>query len=140
MIEPLVVAKKVAALHDAVHRVNEVLPDDADAFVRDRTTREVVALNLFVALQEAIALATHWLADAGETVPNSYRDLFTSLADSGRLDADLATRLAAAAGFRNLFAHRYGVLDWRRVHDIAQSGLPDLEAFAAAVAQAASEP
>lgn len=42
-------------------------PDGAESrsFVSDRTAREVVTLNLFLALQESIALATHWLADEG---------------------------------------------------------------------------
>jgi hypothetical protein len=31
--------------------------------------REVVILNLFVALQECLSLAAHWLADAGLDVP-----------------------------------------------------------------------
>lgn len=136
MIESTIVARKIAALRDAVARIRDVLPEDVDEFVRDRTIREVVALNLFVALQETIALATHWLSDAGGTVPSSYRELFTSLSDTGALDPELAQRLADAAGFRNLFAHRYGVLDWGRVHTIAGSGPTDLEAFAAAVAKA----
>lgn len=43
--------------------------------------------------------------------------------------AALAGRLAAAAGFRNLVAHRYGALDLARVHQIATSGLTDLLSF-----------
>src|SRR5207245_2881074 len=83
--------------------------------VTDRTAREVVALNLFVALQEAVALASHWLADAGWDVPTAYRDLFSSLAAHGVLSQDLARRLSAATGLRNLLAHQYGVLDWKRI-------------------------
>jgi uncharacterized protein YutE (UPF0331/DUF86 family) len=105
--------------------------------LRDRTTKEVVLLNLFVALQECAALAAHWLADEGWAVPPSYRDVFLSLAEHGVLDRDLATRLAAASGLRNLVAHQYGVLDWQRIYAIAATELEDLLSFCAALAHLA---
>jgi uncharacterized protein YutE (UPF0331/DUF86 family) len=108
MVDKAVLAKKLAAIRDAVARIREVLPNTADAFGADRTTREIVILNLFVALQEAIALATHWLADEGWDVPQSYGDAFTVLADRHVLEHELAKRLRAASGLRNLIAHQYG--------------------------------
>lgn len=41
----------------------------------------------------------------------------------------LATKVAAASGFRNLIAHQYGVLDWARVYAIASERLDDVLAF-----------
>jgi len=52
VVDATVVAVKVAAIRDAVARIRETLPPDAGAFEADRTAREVVILNLFVALQE----------------------------------------------------------------------------------------
>jgi len=129
VVDATVAAAKIAAIRDAVQRVRAVLPEDVASFEADRTTREVVILNLFVALQECVSLATHWLSDAGQDVPGSYCEIFTALADRGALSADLARRLAAAAGFRNLVAHQYGVLDPTRVHAIAASELGDLLEF-----------
>ena len=51
MVDATVVAVKVAAIRDAVARIRETLPPGAGAFEADRTAREVVILNLFVALQ-----------------------------------------------------------------------------------------
>ena len=139
MVDATVVAVKVAAIRDAVARIRETLPPDAGAFDADRTAREVVILNLFVALQECVALATHWLADAGLDVPGSYREIFLALAERGKVPRDLAERLAAAAGFRNLVAHQYGVLDPARVHAIASKELGDLLDFCALVSRAAGD-
>lgn len=139
MVDAAVVAARVAAVRDAIERVRTVLPDEPAVFEADRTAREVVILNLFVALQECVALATHWLADAGLDVPGSYREVFLDLAARGRIPHDLAQRLGAAAGFRNLVAHRYGVLDPGRVHAIASNELGDLLAFCEAAASAASD-
>jgi uncharacterized protein YutE (UPF0331/DUF86 family) len=136
VVDATVVATKVAAIRDAVDRIRQTLPPDAGSFEADRTAREVVILNLFVALQETVSVATHWLADAGLDVPASYREIFLDLAHRGLIPDALAQRLAAAAGFRNLVAHQYGVLDPRRVHEMAASELGDLLEFCQVISRA----
>jgi uncharacterized protein YutE (UPF0331/DUF86 family) len=122
-----------------VVRIRQVLPPDAAAFEGDRTAREVVVLNLFVALQEMVALATHWLADAGLDIPGTYREVFLRLAERDRIPRELALRLASATGFRDLVAHRYGVLDPARVHAMASRELGDLLDFCDAVSGASTQ-
>jgi uncharacterized protein YutE (UPF0331/DUF86 family) len=139
VVDRAVVAAKVAAIRDAVDRIHRVLPPEARSFEADRTAREVVILNLFVGLQETVSLATHWLADAGLDTPATYREIFLALAERGMIPRDLAGRLAAAAGFRNLVAHQYGVLDPARVHAIAAKELGDLIDFGALVSRAAGD-
>jgi uncharacterized protein YutE (UPF0331/DUF86 family) len=139
VVDRAVVAAKVAAIRDAVDRIRRVLPSAASAFEADRTAREVVILNLFVALQETVSLATHWLADAGLDTPGTYREIFLALAERGKIPRDLAERLAAAAGFRNLVAHQYGILDPARVHAIAAKELGDLLDFGVLVSRAAGD-
>lgn len=129
MVDRAVLAKKVASIRDAIARIQDVLPGDAEAFVADRTAREVVTLNLFLALQESIALAMHWLADEGLEVPATYGDVFSALAERGVIDGTLAMRLRAAAGLRNLIAHQYGVIDFRRVFTVARDDAGDLTAL-----------
>ncbi len=129
MVDAAVLARKVAAIRDAVGRIREVLPETPQAFLADRTAREVVTFNLFLALQDTIALATHWLADEGVAVPDTYGDIFSTLAGRGVIDTALGDRLRAAAGLRNLVAHQYGVLDFTRVHAVARAELDDLLTF-----------
>ena len=137
MIDRTVLARQVAAVHDAAERVREVLPAQREAFAADRTAREIVTLNLFVAIQECLSLATHWLADAGWEVPETYANVFRALAERDVVEHDLAVRMAAAAGLRNLIAHRYGALDWSLVHDVASNHVEDLLRFCDALADAA---
>jgi uncharacterized protein YutE (UPF0331/DUF86 family) len=89
----------------------------------------VVTFNLFLALQDTIAVATHWLADEGVAVPDTYGDVFSTLAGRGVLEAGLGDRVRAAAGLRNLVAHQYGVLDFTRIHAVARAELDDLLTF-----------
>jgi uncharacterized protein YutE (UPF0331/DUF86 family) len=138
MVDEGILARRVAAIRDAVARVREFLPEDPAALDRDRTAREVVVLNLFVALQEALTLASHWLADEGWEPPGAYGEMFLTLASHGVIEQALGERLAGAAGLRNLIAHRYAALDTKRIHTIARDDIDDLLRFCAALAQAAN--
>ncbi len=139
MVDKAILAAKLAAIRDAVARVREVLPASPEAFATDRTAREVVTLNVFVALQEAIGLAMHWVADQGWSVPHSHGEVFTVLGERNVVDPQLARRLRSAAGLRNLIAHQYGVLKVDRVFAIASHELDDLLAFCGQIARAAEE-
>ena len=134
MVDSALLAAKIAAVRDATARVRAVLPEAVEAFIADRTAREVVTLNLFVAIQSCLDLAAHWLADAGWDMPGAYADVFTTLARHAVIPDALAARRAAAAAFRNLVAHQYGVLDWRRVYALAASELGDLDVFCGTLA------
>jgi uncharacterized protein YutE (UPF0331/DUF86 family) len=83
VVDQVLVAERVAAVRDAVARIREVLPRTRAKFVADRTAREVVILNLFVALQDCLTLASHWLSDAGLDVPQSYAQVFRALGARG---------------------------------------------------------
>ena len=110
-------------------RVRSILPATKQTFVDDRDARELVILNLFVAIQACLDLATHWVADAGWAMPRRYADVFEALAEHSVIPRDLAARLGDAAGFRNLVAHQYAVLDPGLVYAIASSGVRDLDMF-----------
>ncbi len=137
MVDRALLASKIAAVRDAVARIRSVLPADCEAFVADRTAREITVLNLFVAFQDCLSLATHWIADQGVDVPQTYADVFRLLGERGAVTTELAGRLAAASGFRNLIAHQYGALDWARVHAIASERLDDLLGFCDELARSA---
>ena len=136
MIDRSILTRQIAAVRDAADRIREVLPAQPEAFMADRTTREIVILNLFVALQECLSLATHWLADEGWDIPANYAGIFRVLAEHEVLDHDLAARMASAAGLRNLIAHRYAALDWTLIHDVASNHIEDLLRFCEVLAEA----
>ncbi len=129
MVDKVLLASKIAAVRDAAARIRAVLPASPDEFIADRTAREVVVLNLFVALQHCTSLAVHWLSDQGLSVPQTYGEVFRQLGEQRVIPTELADRLTAASGFRNLIAHQYGALDWARVYAIASHRLDDLLTF-----------
>lgn len=139
MVDESCLAKALAEIGDAVRRIREVLPAHIAGFLGDRTVREVVVLNLFVALQECLSISTHWLADRGHDVPAGYREVFELLCRHGVLEPELSSRLATAMGLRSLIVHRYGVLDWKHVYEIASTRLADLDSFCSVLVLRADE-
>jgi len=98
-----------------------------------RDTQHMVLRALYVAAQAAVDLAMHLGADAGLPPTATYQDAFRRLADADLLERDLAERLAAWAGFRNVLAHFYASVDYDRAYD-ALSEIGDLERLAAVAA------
>ncbi|HEU4419781.1 MAG TPA: HepT-like ribonuclease domain-containing protein [Planctomycetota bacterium] len=129
VVDKLLLAKSLADIRDAVARIRQVLPLELEAFARDRTIREVVVLNLFVALQQCLSVTTRWLADARLDVPAAYREACLALGAHGVLSPELTARLGSSSGLRNLIAHCSGVLDWLRIYTIAATQIGDLLEF-----------
>ncbi len=90
-----------------------------------------------VAAQTCIDLANHVIASEGWRGPRDFGDSFTVLHEHGIIDEALAGRLRGLAGLRNRLVHVYDEIDDVRVHEALSAGLPDLDAFAVAVARLA---
>ncbi|MGH3974136.1 MAG: type VII toxin-antitoxin system HepT family RNase toxin [Pseudonocardiaceae bacterium] len=91
-----------------------------------------------VAAQTCIDLANHLIASEGWRAPRDFGDSFTVLHEQGVIDDALAGRLRGLAGLRNRLVHVYDDIDDARVHEALATGLPDLDAFAAALARLVS--
>ena len=87
------------------------------------------------AAQITIDLANHVIAAGGHRAPRDYGDAFRVLAEGGVLGPELAGRMVALAGARNLIVHLYAEVDDERLaRAVREGGLDDLSAFAAAIA------
>ncbi len=97
--------------------------------VADYDAQDVIVLNLERAVQQAVDIAAHLLADTTEPVPESMRETFDILARIGTLTTDTADRMKKAVGFRNTAVHAYRAIDWDIVHHIVAERLDDFQAF-----------
>ncbi len=96
------------------------------------TAQAAAERHLQVALQTAIDIAVHILAEDTARPPDEYGAAFLALGDLGVFDAELAARLRMAAGMRNVLVHDYLEVDSSLVWQAIEN-LGDLDAFAAAV-------
>jgi uncharacterized protein YutE (UPF0331/DUF86 family) len=127
------IARASAWLQDA----HDIFGRDADAFLAATKDRDLAIFYLFLALQESVDLAAHWVADAGWGVPDDAGSTFDILADRGAIDRVLADRLREGVGLRNRIAHGYALLDYSRVRSEALIGIPVIRTFLAAAGRAA---
>jgi uncharacterized protein YutE (UPF0331/DUF86 family) len=92
-----------------------------------------VSFRVYLAMQEAIDLASHVLADHGWGPASSLRDHFAILERRGVIAAALATPLADGVKVRNLIGHAYAEVDPAKLHAAAKHLLTILEPYCAAV-------
>jgi uncharacterized protein YutE (UPF0331/DUF86 family) len=128
-LDRTLLAEKLAAVERHLARVAERLPADPEDLKPATDASDAVILHLWQAVQLVIDLALAACLHHHLGTPTNYGDAFRRLAGAGLLDAELATRLTRAAGFRNVVAHTYERLDMARVHRAATEGPADLRAF-----------
>jgi len=132
-----VVAARVARAAAWLDDVERTFAGPVETLLADVKERDLALFYLFLAIQECIDLAAHWVADEGWSPADDAGSTFDVLAGRGVIDLETAEALRSAAGLRNRIAHGYALLDARRVRDEARQGLPSLRAFLSAAARAA---
>jgi uncharacterized protein YutE (UPF0331/DUF86 family) len=137
MVRPEVAAARVARALTWLSDAESLLAPGPDEFVADRRGRDLALFYLFLAIQECIDLAAHWVADEGWAPPDDAGSTFDVLADRGVIERSVADGLRAATGLRNRIAHGYAMLDYRRVQEESRAGVRPLRVFLDAVASAA---
>lgn len=119
-------AAKATAIERHLQRVEQRLPATADELLPSTDASDAVLLHLWQAVQLALDLGFAACLHLHLPAPATYADAFRTLAQHGVIAADLAQRLARAAGFRNLVAHAYESLDMGAVYAAAKDGPADL--------------
>jgi len=128
---------KIARAGARLEQAEAMLAQPVDAFIADVPGRDLASFYLLLAIQEAMDLAAHWIADAGWSAPDDAGATFKLLAERGAIDGALADGMRAAAGLRNRIAHGYADLDHARLHAEFSAGVATVRRFLAAVARAA---
>ncbi len=135
MVDPETIRRRLGLLQDALADLRRYRGKyDAKAIATDRDAQHMVLHALYIAAQAAIDLALHAAADAEQPSSATYQQAFERLADAGKLDRDLASRMMGWAGLRNVLAHHYASIDYARIAATLAHELPDLERFATAAA------
>lgn len=132
-----VLLAKLASIARCVARIREVTHGDPKS-VRNLDVQEIVILNLQRAIQATLDLAAHHLSSRDWGLPDSLKQNFTILEQHGVIEAELAHRLRAMVGFRNIAVHEYQVLDVDVLEQVVAGHLTDFERFADAIRAAAT--
>lgn len=131
MVDPELVRRRLREIDRRVALLRELRDGGREAFLDSVAVQAQAERHLQIALQAAIDIALHLLAEECEA-PEDYGSAFTLLGRRDTIDDALAERLRLAAGLRNVLVHGYVDVDPERVW--AHLGeLDDLEALARAV-------
>jgi uncharacterized protein YutE (UPF0331/DUF86 family) len=129
VVKPDLVMRKVGRAKAWLDDAEAILSRPVGEFLTDVKSRDLATFYLFLAIQECIDLAAHWVADAGWTVPDEAGSTFELLADQEALEHDLAAALRGAVGLRNRIAHGYASVNHERVHQEYSGGVEALRRF-----------
>jgi uncharacterized protein YutE (UPF0331/DUF86 family) len=92
--------------------------------------------NLTQAVQTAVDIGMHILAQSEAKTPETMGEVFAGLGTTGVIPNELVQRMKAAVGFRNIAVHAYGEVNWKIVFDICENRLTDFREFARRVTAA----
>lgn len=110
-------------------RVRLKLPPSPEALASDLDAQDIVVVNLERAVQQAVDIATHVIADRGLPAPADMAQSFLRLLEKGWISTGTAEALKRATGFRNVAVHEYQELDWTKVYRIGAEHLDDFRRF-----------
>lgn len=130
-----VIEAKLESLRRCLARIRQKTPPEAHLLAHDLDLQDIITLNLTRAVQLCVDIGAHGVAGLDVPPPVTMGQTFALLAEQGLISAELAARMKAAVGFRNIAIHTYQQIDWDIVHAIARDHLEDFEDFARAIAE-----
>ncbi len=107
--------------------------EDPAQVLDDVRLERFVLHTLQLAIQAALDVASHIVAEERLGAPATNRELFALLAAHGWIPREDMARLGEMAGFRNLIVHGYARIELARVVGVLQENLDDLSGFVEAL-------
>lgn len=130
MVREEVVRRRLAMLDGYLLELGALGEVDAEQYV---TVRRQAERLLQLVVEVAVDINTHVVTEQEGMPPTSSRDSFVRAGRFGLLSADLASRLAPAAGLRNVLIHDYGDIDDQLVLVAIPIALDNFREYASAV-------
>ncbi|WHY55938.1 type VII toxin-antitoxin system HepT family RNase toxin [Peribacillus simplex] len=123
-----VILNKISVIERCMNRVKVVYANNPES-LKDYTKQDSIILNIQRACESSIDLAMHIVADQRLGLPQSSRDAFDMLKDHSVINEDIARRLKAMVGFRNIAVHDYQNINLDILEQIVVNHLSDFIAY-----------
>jgi uncharacterized protein YutE (UPF0331/DUF86 family) len=121
-----------------LERINEEYQGDPDN-LKNYTKQDSIILNIQRLSEAAIDIAMHIVAELDLGVPQNSRESFQFLAENNLIEEDLAERLKAMVGFRNIAVHEYQKLNLKIVESIIENEIEKIKDFSQKMIQKMAE-
>ena len=123
-----VVLNKISVIERCKKRILDVY-DQKPENLKDYTKQDSIILNIQRACEACIDLAMHIVAQERLGLPQTSRDAFDMLESSSIIDEEIAKRLKAMVGFRNIAVHDYQTINLTILEQIVEKHLEDFTDF-----------
>lgn len=123
-----VILNKISVIERCKKRILDVY-DQKPENLQDYTKQDSIILNIQRACEACIDLAMHIVAQERLGLPQTSRDAFDMLESSSIIDKDIAKRLKAMVGFRNITVHDYQTINLSILEQIVEKHLDDFTDF-----------
>lgn len=127
-IDKTLLLKKLDFLHRHLFAV-ERMDFSEESFVEDEDVHDLVTFRLQQAVETAIDIATHIIAESNLPRKETAKDAFLLLGEKGIMSKELSLRMGKAADFRNRVVHGYNDFDYSLLFHDYKDDLKDLRAF-----------
>jgi uncharacterized protein YutE (UPF0331/DUF86 family) len=127
-----VMLNKAAIIERCLRRVAEEYAGDPRRLT-NATHQDAIILNLERACQAAIDLAMLVVAKDHLGVPQTSAQAFDLLAQAGRITPEMAKKMRAMVGFRNIAVHEYQTLNLEILQQVVEQSRKDWTEFCAAL-------
>lgn len=127
MVDPEKISDRLERLSALLDELLVIKGEGYDSYMASFRVRLATAHAIQLAVQVCLDIGAHLIAEEGLKMPDDYRGVFGAL-KAGGLGDELADRLSAAAGMRNVLVHDYLEVDDKAVWE-ALGRLDDLREF-----------
>lgn len=107
MVDAEAVRRRLSEIDRRLGSLRGIRASGRDTFLSDDALQTQAERHVQLAIQTAIDIANHIVAEESSETPEDYPSTFSSLASIGVIDVELAGRLRLAAGLRNILVHAY---------------------------------
>ena len=129
MVDRETFSRRLDALDGYLERLRSLGEVEEPVYLADPRIHDLAARYVHLAIEAAIDLANHWIAERSLRTPDSNRDSFMVLEEAGEIEVALADRMRGWAGFRNILVHEYLGIDHRIAYAAIRDELDDLADF-----------
>lgn len=131
-MENNVILNKVGILERCLMRVQEEYDNNPNN-LHNYTKQDSIILNIQRACEASIDIAMYLVAEKRLGIPQSSREAFDLIQENGLISNDLADRMKAMIGFRNIAVHDYQRINLHILQKIIEKHLVDFKEFASVI-------
>ena len=132
MVDQNIIQARIEKIRESIARLRKFGTLSEDQFCQDDDSCKLAERHLEIAMQAAIDIGHHVIADTDLGLPQDYKDVFRILSKRNIISSQLGKKLESMTGMRNVL-HDYLQLDVHRIYAAIKNDLGDLDEFIAAI-------